>query len=234
MNRNINSIIFDFDFTLADSSAPMAECVNYALEGLGLDWISHDRMCECINLPFSTIFARFAGNGDSNRYGEFCRLFDEMMTRIYTSHTVLFNGVPETLQFLKQQGLVLGIVSSQNRSFIEPILSGNNCLDLFDIIVGWEDVTRHKPDPAGLRAAMDRLNGSPRQTVYVGDSPVDAETALRTGTIFVGINSGIAPDTDFNSYPAAGIIDGISELPELINGLRLNKTRSLDLARKSA
>ncbi len=220
MNQKINTVMFDFDLTLADSSAPMAESINHACEGLGLDRISPDRICECINLPFSKIFDRLIDNGGSSQYREFCRLFDEMMTRMYIDATVLFHGAREALQVIKQLDLALGIVSSQNRSFIEPVLSGNNCLDLFDVIVGWEDVTRHKPDPRGLLAAIDRLNGSPRETVYVGDSPVDAETARRADTAFVGVNSGITPDPDFNSYTTVGIIRKISELPELINGLR--------------
>ncbi len=227
MNQKINTVMFDFDLTLADSSAPLAECINHACEGLGLDRISPGRIYECINLPFSKIFDRLIDNGGSSQYREFCRLFDEMMARKYIDATVLFHGAREALQFLTRQDLALGIVSSQSRSFIEPVLSGNNCLDLFDIIIGWEDVTRHKPDPRGLLAALDQLNGSPLETVYVGDSPVDAETANRAGTVFVGINSGIAPDPDFNLYTKAGIIKKISELPELINNLRFTEKRSL-------
>ena len=55
---------------------------------------------------------------------------------------------------------------------------------MVDVIVGGEDVEREKPDPAGLSAAVERLDVAPAALLYVGDSPTDAETARRAGVRF--------------------------------------------------
>jgi len=63
-----------------------------------------------------------------------------------------------------------------------PSLARQGLLAMVDVIVGGEDVEREKPDPAGLSAAVERLDVAPTALLYVGDSPTDAESARRAGS----------------------------------------------------
>jgi len=53
--------------------------------------------------------------------------------------------------------------------------------NLFSMIVGFEDVSRHKPHPEGINLALSRLAALPRQTLVVGDSAADMEAARSAG-----------------------------------------------------
>jgi len=75
-----------------------------------------------------------------------------------------------------------------------------NLLRFFQVIVGGEDVSAHKPDPQGLLAAVDRLGSRHAATLYVGDSVTDAETAKRAAVPFVAVLSGATPIEHFNGY----------------------------------
>jgi phosphoglycolate phosphatase len=83
-------------------------------------------------------------------------------------------------------------------------------------VVGGEDVAAHKPDPTGLLTAIAKLGHASSQTVYVGDSVVDAETAQRANVSFVAVLSGVTPKTAFRDYTPLAIIDNLYSLPTLL------------------
>lgn len=93
----------------------------------------------------------------------------------------LFPGVREALVELSGGGVPLAVVSSKGRG---GVLRG---LDLFGLthhfrtVVGLEDTERHKPDPAPVTLAAERLGLAAVETLMVGDSPADLEAGRRAG-----------------------------------------------------
>ncbi|MCH8109028.1 MAG: HAD-IA family hydrolase [Chloroflexi bacterium] len=218
MKNYPQTIIFDFDYTLADSSSGVIECVNFALAKLGLPIASDDAIRRGIGLSLEETLVMLAGERNRGSHEEFLRLFVERADEVMVDATILFESVPGVIQSLKAQGIGLGIVSQKYRRRIETILERESLLDCFDVIVGGEDMDAFKPDPSGLLTALDRLGGSPTNSLYVGDSVTDAETAKRADVPFAAVLSGVTPKESFNGYPTFGIIESISELPGLISG----------------
>jgi len=205
-------VIFDFDYTLADSSRGVLECINHAFKGMGLPKVAAEDAQRTIGLSLPNILVTLAGREHEGRAGEFARLFVERANEVMTDQTYVFEEVPEVIRRLKDEGVTLGIVSTKFRRRIEEILGRVELLELFDVIVGGEDVSRHKPDPEGLLAAIERLGGSPSGSLYVGDSVTDAETARRAGVPFAAVLNGVTPREAFKDYPAYRILDDLDEL----------------------
>jgi len=234
MNKDFQTVLFDFDYTLVDSSRPVFECINFALDGLGLPTASYEEICRTIGLSLPDALAQLAGEKHRYLSDDFLKLFLEMADQVMVEKTVLFDKVPETMAKLKAQGQSIGIVSTKYRYRIEAILDRHNCRDVFDVIIGGEDVEEHKPDPRGLLAALDALNTSGTDCLYVGDSVVDAKTAERADVDFIATLTGVTAETDFNGYPALGIINHISELPGLLHCLKLaNGLHNIDKRRNN-
>jgi phosphoglycolate phosphatase len=213
MKPRFNTIIFDFDYTLADSSKGVVECVNFALGRLGCQAASYDSICGIIGLSLTEAFFSLTGQSNPVHGREFAELFTRRADEVMTASTNLLEGVAPTLGQLRGCGIRLGIVSTKFRYRIEEILARDGLLGVFDVIVGGEDVSRHKPDPEGLTGAQGFLGGSLSQFLYVGDTVVDAETAARAGTAFLAVLSGVTKREAFNPYPLAGIIETLPELP---------------------
>jgi phosphoglycolate phosphatase len=213
MKRRINTIIFDFDYTLADSSNGVVECVNFALGRLGYQTASREAVCRIIGLSLAEAFSSLTGQDNPAHGGEFADLFTQRADEVMTASTSLIEGVAPTLGELRSRGIQLGIVSTKFRYRIEEILARDRLLDVFDAVVGGEDVSKHKPDPEGLIRARELLGSPLSQVLYVGDTEVDAETAARAGTAFLAVLSGVTPREAFGTYPVAGIIETLSELP---------------------
>lgn len=216
MIRPVHTLVFDFDYTLADSSKGVILCVNHALERLGFPPAEAERIRRTIGLSLEMTFRQLTGREDPNQEGEFVRLYVQRADEIVAGLTFLLPFVPETLRALKKMGLSLGILSNKFRRRIEVIMKRENLLACFDVIVGSEDVSHYKPNPESLLLAIRLLGGIPANSLYIGDSVTDAETAKRAEVPFVAVLSGVTPKEDFKEYPFHGIINNLAHLPDLI------------------
>ena len=84
--------------------------------------------------------------------------------------------------------------------------------DFLDIVVGGEDVKAPKPSPEGVKFALEHLGSSPEETLYIGDSTVDAETAQNAGVDFAGVLNGMTTAEELRVYPHKIIMQNLGEL----------------------
>lgn len=212
----LQSVIFDFDYTLADSSPGVFECINFALREMGLDHVSQEAACRTIGLSLNETFLTLGKHHEPHRCDEFHQLFVQRADQVMVDHTALYKTVPPMVEALRERGLRLGIVSTKYRSRINGVLKREGLLDQFGVVIGGDDVEHYKPHPQGLFEAMKKLESSPENVVYVGDSQVDAELAKRAGVPLVVVLSGVTPKELFDNYTPVGVLENISHLPQFL------------------
>ncbi|PON16735.1 HAD family hydrolase [Candidatus Entotheonella serta] len=212
----VSAVVFDFDYTLADSSVGILKCIQYALEQMDLSPAPANRMRESIGLTLPKTLTFLTGYEDAEAGAEFTQLFVEHADRIMADHTVLYHTAPQVITTLHAAGLPLGIVSTKYRYRIEGILQRESLLEHFKIIVGGEDVTEHKPHPLSLQQALQHLDCAPEDAVYIGDHTVDAEAAGRAGIPFVAVLTGTSGRHHFDADQCLGILNDLSALPPLL------------------
>ena len=215
--KTLESVIFDFDYTLADSSQGAIECINFALREMRLDGVSDEAACRTIGLSLAETFLTLGEHHEPHRCDEFHRLFVQRAEQVMANLTVLYESVPVMVETLRARGLRLGIVSTKYRRRIHEVLTREAMLHGFHVIIGGEDVKQHKPHPQGLFEALERLECSPASVVYVGDSEVDAELARRAGVPLVIVLSGVTPRQRFENYEPLAVLDSIRELPGFLS-----------------
>jgi phosphoglycolate phosphatase len=214
MNHKYQAVIFDFDYTLVDSSRGAMECINFALTNLGLQAASYEDICQTIGLSLTDTLVKLSSRENIDKSKEFARLFTQRADEVMAARTILYKTVQPVIFQLKKHGFKVGIVSTKFRYRIENILRRENLLDAFDVIIGGEDVTKHKPDPEGLQKALEWLNSTSSHTLYIGDSITDAETAQRSGVPFLAVLTGVTAREDFYNYTIAGTIKDLTRLEE--------------------
>jgi len=212
--QGIKAVVFDFDYTLANSAPGVITCVNFALSKMGLSTAPEEAICKTIGTSLSATYETLTGDMRRDRSTVFAGLFVSHAEEIMVPNTVLFDTVKPVVADLKGRGLRLGIVSTKYRYRIEKILSRDGLDNCFDVIVGGEDVTEHKPDPAGLLYALRHLECTPGDALYVGDTLVDAETAKRAHVAFVAVLSGVTPREAFKSYEIHSVVENLLQLPD--------------------
>jgi phosphoglycolate phosphatase len=117
---------------------------------------------------------------------------------------------------IKEKGYKTGIISTKYRYRIQGVLERENLNNYFDLIVGGEDVSNHKPDPEGLFLAIKKLGVEKEQVWYVGDSLVDAKAAKQAGIKFVAMLSGTVSKEIFEAEGCKYIFHSLNNLQNFI------------------
>lgn len=211
--REYSTILFDFDYTLADSSVGIVLCTNYALRELRLPERDAEMIRLTIGLTLPKMLLALAGEPHLHLIDEFTRLFIEHADEVMTPNTAVFPFTAPLLTDLRQRGYKLGIVSTKRRIQIAEIMRQCGLDTAVDVIVGYEDVTHHKPDPESLQLAMQKLGEpDPARCLYVGDSVSDGGATQRLGMPFVGVLTGKTTRATLSKFPHVAILDTAVEL----------------------
>lgn len=208
----MKTILFDFDYTLADSSKGVFECINYALSRMGESKCNWKECCDTIGLSLKHTYNKLTGNIDPEREAEFYRLFVEQSDQIMAENTYLYEGVSQLVEELRAQGITLGILSTKFRYRIHQILKRYDLVDVFAAIVGGEDVVKSKPDPEGLQLLLSKIGANQRDSVLVGDSLTDAETAYRGYLPFIAVLTGQTDRSELERFNPLAILESVTEL----------------------
>ena len=219
------AIIFDFDLTLADPTKGTIECVNFALEKLNLPQADDERIKRTIGMSLEDTFLSLTGQTNNQNVSLFVSNFVKRADQVMADLTSMFDSVPATTERLIEMGFALGIVSTKFRYRIEEILARAGLSNRFRVIIGGEDVAEHKPHPSGLIIAISRMQMDANETLYVGDSTIDALTAERAKVPFIAVLSGQTEFNEvakiavieFNEVAKIAVIDDISALPRLLS-----------------
>ena len=206
------AVLFDFDFTLADSSVGIITCINYGLTQLGLPEASDESIMKTIGLYIPEALVALAGEEYRPKGQEFFDYFTQKADEVMADGTDIYPAAGKVIPLLDRLGYRVGIVSTKFRYRIEAMMEDVGLLDCLDVIIGGEDVTRHKPAPDGLIKAAERLDLAVEDCVYVGDSHVDAGAARSGGMPFVAVLSGTTPVETFGRYPSVAVLPGIENL----------------------
>ena len=210
------AILFDFDYTLADSSAGVIECVNASLRELRLPLASPKLIRRTIGMSLPRTFVAVAGEQHAATAEAFMAGFKRRADQVMAALTTVYPQVGPVACELKQRAIRVGIVSTKFRYRIKQTLRREGIEDLFDVILGGEDVSEHKPDPQGIEQAMTALALTPSETLYVGDTTIDAQTAARAGVAFLAVLSGVTPRHEFSEHSTVGIVDDLGQLLEIL------------------
>jgi pyrophosphatase PpaX len=185
-------VLFDLDGTLIDSGPIILASMQHAVRTvLGRD------------IPVEELGTTIGGQGivaqmsaiDADHADELLDVYKEHNDGLHETLEA-FDDLLELLPGLRAEGRKLGIVTAKRHRTVDLALARFPALaSSFDVVVGFEDTERHKPDPEPVLLAVEKLGGSPEEAAYVGDSPFDIGAAKAAGVFAIAVGwGGIHPD----------------------------------------
>jgi pyrophosphatase PpaX len=213
----LSTVIFDLDGTVIDTGPLIADSFRHAVKtvlGKTIDdremlafvggWSLREQMCRLAPERSQELVEVYRAYNEPRHAGlEFCP------------------GMHELLLTLRAEGVRIGLATAKRRSTVEiafrylPQLEG-----LFDAVVSADDTERHKPDPAPLLLALERLGAKPDDGAYVGDSPFDVEAARAAGLRSIAVTWGGIHNQERLSLAGPDTI--VSTIAELIEALEVS------------
>lgn len=199
--KQYTAYLFDFDYTLADSSRGIVKCFRHVLERHGHTGVADETIKRTIGKTLQESFSILSGITDPETLEAYRKEYVKEADTHMTVNTFLYPETIEVLTALKQRGAKIGIISTKYRYRIQELLTRHLPDGFLDVIVGGEDVKAAKPSPEGLLSAINHLDCRKEDTLYIGDSTVDAETAQAGGTDFAGVLHGATTREELEAYP---------------------------------
>lgn len=203
-------VIFDFDYTLGDSSEGIITCIRYALRQMGLPSADRTAILNTIGLSLPATYTELTGQTEKAPLFE--QYFKEKADQVMVQNTVLYPHVADMLERIRKKGAKTAIVTTKYHIRIEQILAVNHIAHLVDAIIGADDVSRPKPSPEGILKICRQFHVNHADMLYVGDSLVDAKAAQAAGVDFIAVLTGTTPVEAFNEYSNIGILPTVAML----------------------
>ena len=180
-------VLWDLDGTLIDSGAMILSSFRHATSTVLREDVPDERLLAAVS----------AGSSLHEQLGRFGDEHVDALVRAYREHNEPLHrdlascpGLLELLPALRAEGRRLGIVTAKRRVTVSLAFDVLPLEPLFEVVVTAEDTDRHKPDPAPIRLALERLGAQPHEAAYVGDSPFDVRAARAAGVTAIAVGWG--------------------------------------------
>ena len=127
--------------------------------------------------------------------------------------------VVETLKKLKEQNHFVTILTNNSRKLTDYALDKFGFKDCIDYVITRDELEEKKPDPEGLLFLMKQFSKKSNETIFIGDSWLDAEAGFRAGIHYAHIGTEQPPKSRKDDFNIEHSLSKISEVIELMNKL---------------
>lgn len=207
-------VLFDLDGTLLDTEKAILASYTQVLREFRPDQeFSKEELLDLLGPTLNVGFGRYLNPDEIPLAIERYR---SLNVEYHKTHVFMVDGAKEVIDRLKTEGYRLGIVSSKKK---EVILLGLNLFDLqdeFEVIVGYDEVLKHKPDPEGIFTACSLMKVGHDDVVYVGDSAGDIEAAKAAGVYSIGFVFNPDRKEQLVATKPNSLIEKLAEIPEIL------------------
>ena len=212
-----NTIVFDMDGTLLNTLEDLTDSVNYALQICGYTQRTLDEVRRFVGNGVRVLMNQAVPAGTSDEDIVKClTIYRKHYSENMQHKTRPYEGINELLKSLKEKDIKLAIVSNKYDSAVKAL-----CKDYFQdfirIAIGESPEVDKKPAPDSVFTALEQLGAVKEESLYVGDSEVDVQTARNAGLKCIGVTWGFRDREVLAAEGADIIIDRPQELLEYLS-----------------
>ena len=206
--------IFDLDGTVVNSLTTIAYYGNLALGKVGLDAIEEGKYKYYVGNGKKKLLHRILAHHDMDTDELF-----EKVEKIYDEHyeadtmylTEAYDGIKELLCALKEKGVMIAICSNKPDNVVGDIIK-TLFGEMFDVVVGQREGIAVKPAPDSAIEIMRQLGVTAEDTVFIGDTNVDINTAKNAGVKSIGVLWGFRDEAELAQAGADVIVSHPSQI----------------------
>ncbi|PDH67483.1 MAG: phosphoglycolate phosphatase [Sphingomonadaceae bacterium MED-G03] len=207
---------FDLDGTLIDTSGDLAAAVNHAIGTIGRSPFPAADIHPFVGKGARVMLQRAldaSGGYDEALLTRLLPILLDYYAQNLAIHSVPYPGLVQALDELAGHGVRLAICTNKAERFTLPLMRQIGLSDRFAAIVGGDTVGVSKPDPAPIRAMVERAGGG--RAIFVGDTINDIAGARNAGIANVAVGFGFL-DGPIEQLEADAVIHHFDELVPLL------------------
>jgi phosphoglycolate phosphatase len=213
--------MIDLDGTLADTIPDLAEAANRMLRSLGRPALGTELLRTFVGKGIPKLVERalagsLEGRVDEGLLARALPIYERCYAEENGKHTVIFPGVREGLQTLREMGLPLACVTNKAERFTRALLEQLEMARAFEQVIAGDTLPQKKPDPQPLLHACKGFGIVPRDMLMIGDSANDVEAARAAGCPVFCVDYGYNEGRDVRSLDVDAIVASLIEATRLI------------------
>ncbi len=205
--------IFDLDGTLLNTLEDLKDSVNYAMRACALKERTLDEVRSFAGNGIAMLIKRSASGASEETTKKALEIFKEYYKTHCQVKTKPYDGILEMLKSLQKNGVKTAIVSNK-ADFAVKELQKIYFTGIIPIAIGENEAAgiQKKPAPQMVYKALEELESKPEESVYIGDSEVDIETARNSGMDAILVSWGFRNREYLEELGAKVIVDSAEEL----------------------
>lgn len=212
-------IIFDLDGTLIDSSKDLAISMNATREQFGLPPLDPALIYSYVGNGAGVLVRRAMGpNAPDKTVNEALDFFLKFYRQHALEHTKLYPGIRQVVEQIFGAGHKQAVLTNKPVRISFDIIGALGLQSYFMRVYGGDSFPYKKPDPTGAAELIREAGVTPSETLLVGDSGVDVQTARNAGIRSCGVTWGFQPEA-FEVHPPDLLIRDPRQLLEQLNFL---------------
>jgi len=217
----VKAVTIDLDGTLADTIPDLAAATNLMLRELGRPSLEVARIRDFVGKGIPKLVERALANSVDGvappaLVARALAAFERFYAEVNGRHSLLYPGVREGLQALRQMEMPLACVTNKSARFTIPLLEQLGLAPYFGQVVSGDTLPRKKPDPAQLLHACREFGIAPRDMLMIGDSLNDAQAARAAGCPVFCVTYGYNEGQDVRQLDVDAIVPSLIEAKRLI------------------
>jgi HAD superfamily hydrolase (TIGR01549 family) len=167
------TIIFDIDGTLIDTYEMSLKSLQRALYDVTKRKYSEAEISFHFGIP--TYDALYQLGFDQSEIDKITKKIDEYYAEDF--HFKFYRDIESVIKKLYDNGIYLGLVTSQYHSEYDPKFSDLPITRYFKTVICADDTTKHKPEPEPIEKFIQVSGADKKSTIYIGDTEYDCECA---------------------------------------------------------
>ncbi len=209
----VKLIVYDLDGTLVDTRRDIAEAANHMRGEMGLPPMPEKKICGFVGLGLAQLVAGCLETADSAKVEEGTRIYRAHYSEHLLDNTSLYPGAREVLEHFRERRQA--VITNKPDPYSRRILESLGVAGYFLEIVAGNSGYPKKPDPESLKTLMGKEGAGPSETLFVGDSPIDVETASQAGVPTVVVAQGFSERQELEQAGPDYLVEDFRELLEL-------------------
>jgi HAD superfamily hydrolase (TIGR01549 family) len=133
------------------------------------------------------------------------------------SESSIYKGIDKLIRNIHDKKLKLAILTNNKSQYAEEVLEKFDLTKLFDIIIGFNEVSEVKPNPEGILKILDAWKIKPSETIFIGDMTTDVEAGKSANVKMVCVASGLAKKETLLEHNPDILVDNTEELIKLFD-----------------
>lgn len=200
----IESVLFDFDGTLVDTSPDLHHAVNHIRETLNLPSLSKETTRPISGNGAKALLA--AGNDIAGNHDQLANeLFKHYQNNILID-TVIFDGVNHVIEFLDAKQIPWGIVTNRHEYLTYPLIKQLHFYSQPQCVVCGDTLEKAKPHPEPILHALNQLKMPAETCLYIGDHERDIQAGKAANTLTAAALYGYIDDNELTCHWGADFI----------------------------